>query len=280
MSLNAGHDRCLLLMPQHPGLPQGRRRRSLPLRFEHGIAAMEWPPLVDGTYAIVMTLMVIELPDVAIELLKELNEDKVGSVIIAEELIKLLLGYLTVFLITYDVWVKKRRLLAASEGVRLAAQTFVSVIGLFLVTLLPPFYFIRNQLHQQEAVWHDLLPGPQALEILIIETLLVVSAILLYVLIAFGAQRVRRHLLRLQRVEGPLEQQEESLETRLVELVSLQRDALFRIVLIPLIVLPCLAMGLPSPLPVLIYALTIFIRWHPGRLAAHSDAASGPFRAP
>jgi len=267
-------------------LPQPQRSAQncggwrLPLRFEHGIAAVEWPPLVDGTYAIVMTLMVIELPDVAIELLKDLNEDKAAPVIIVAQLIRLLLGYLTVFLITYDVWVKKRRLLAAAEGVRLAAQTFVSVVSLFLVTLLPPFYFIRNQLHQQEAVLHDLLPGPQALEILMIETLLIVAAILLYGLIAFGAQRVHRHLLRFQRFGGGLEQEVESLEPRLHELAKLRRDALFRIVLIPLIVLPCTAMGLPSPLPVLIYALTIFIRWHPDRLAGQADGGSLPDRSP
>jgi len=140
----------------------------LPLRFDHGIAAVEWPPLVDGTYAIVMTLMVIELPDVAINLLKDLNEDKASTVVIIAQLINLLLGYLTVFLV------------------------------------------------------------------------------------AFGAQRVHRHLLRLKRLEEPAEQQAESLQTRLIALASLQRDALFRIVLIPLIVLPCTAIGLPAPLPVLL----------------------------
>jgi uncharacterized membrane protein len=262
------------VMPQPQRSVQGGGGWRLPLRFDHGIAAVEWPPLVDGTYAIVMTLMVIELPDVAINLLKDLNEDKASSVVIIAQLINLLLGYLTVFLVAYDVWVKKRRLLAAAKGVRLVSQTFVSVISLFLVTLLPPFYFIRNQLHQQESVLHDLIPGPEGLEIKIVETLLISAAILLYLLIAFGAQRVHRHLLRLKRLEEPAEQQAESLQTRLIALASLQRDALFRIVLIPLIVLPCTAIGLPAPLPVLAYSLTIFMRWHPGKGAAPLEAGA------
>ena len=70
-----------------------------------------WIGLIDGTYAIILTLLVIELPLIVLDLIKECHQHSHFYAEVAIGVGYLLLGYFAVFTILYDIWSYHKTLL-------------------------------------------------------------------------------------------------------------------------------------------------------------------------
>jgi len=229
------------------------------LKFSGGVEPRLWPPLIDGTYAIVLTLLVIELPALTLDLLHDYNHEELGVAVLISSLLRLIGGYLGVFLVVYDIWSKKRRLLEISEQhFRISGfENFVVLFSLFLATLLPPLYYVLNQVRQDYLV-HPLLGRASWLEQIEIDTvsiLFLLDGVLIYVLILLGAIRRCRQIRKRQ----SLKLSDQVLATELMDadaqLRALRWDAALRVLLAPLIFIAGRA-WLPPPGPALIYGFS------------------------
>ena len=103
-----------------------------------------WIGLIDGVYAIVITLLVIELPSFTIELAKEYqaHPNEVSGWLYA--FLYIIVGYFSVFLIVYDVWAHHRVLIANAFISRF--NFAVGAFMLFLLSLFPPVFFVISDL--------------------------------------------------------------------------------------------------------------------------------------
>jgi uncharacterized membrane protein len=106
-----------------------------------------WIGLIDGVYAIVLTLLLIELPSFIIEFAKEYqaHPNEVSGWLYA--FLYIIIGYFAVFLIVYDVWAHHRVLLANAFISRF--NFAIGAITLFLVSLFPPLTFVINDLRYE-----------------------------------------------------------------------------------------------------------------------------------
>lgn len=234
------------------------------LKFSGAVDPSLWPPLIDGTYAIVMTLLVIELPTLTLELLHQFNHEELGVAVLVGSLLRLLGGYLGVFFIVYDIWAKKRRLLAVSERYfRISGfENFVVLISLFLATLVPPLFYVFNQVRQDYffAPGDGNAPWLEKVEIDAVTLLFTVVGILIYCLIFLAASRRCRQIGRLPEVpSGSCQGQDPGRFEAWASLRALRLDAAGRILLAVLI--PLIAWNwLHPPLPLLIYGFSGL--WH------------------
>jgi uncharacterized membrane protein len=106
-----------------------------------------WIGLIDGVYAIVLTLLLIELPSFIIEFAKEYqaHPNEISGWLYS--FLYIIIGYFAVFLIVYDVWAHHRVLLANAFISRF--NFAVGAITLFLVSLFPPLTFVINDLRYE-----------------------------------------------------------------------------------------------------------------------------------
>lgn len=224
------------------------------LHFDHPVKPNQWEPLIDGTYAIILTLLVIELPVLLLDLLRDYNHKNLGPWLLLEALLRLFLGYLAVFLVVFDIWSKKRRLLEVL-GVSALVSRFESVtllLSLFLASLLPPLYYVLNQLrldYSQQMGGSYPAGGIvllERMEIDITSIIFLAVGMSIYALIAVAAHRCLARL---------------SLADQRQQLKGLRFDAVVRLLLACLI-LP-LYWLLPTPFPGLLYAVTGFWRLEP-----------------
>lgn len=227
--------------------------RQFRLHFNRGVGTEAWPPLIDGTYAIILTLLVIELPVLILDLLRDYNHDEMGVWSLLGSIVRMLFGYLGVFLVVYDIWSKKRKLLdvLASAGKVSKFESAMLLLSLFMASLLPPFYYVLNQLRQdynQQVL--KAVPSAMAtierIEIHTFSALFLVVGMAIYLLIAFAAHR------RLRRSVAPICRS---------TLAGLRFDSLTRVGIAFL--LPPLYVFIPAPWPGVIYGLSAFCRLEP-----------------
>lgn len=199
----------------------------------------------------------IELPILLFDLLRDFNHKELGPLVLSEALLYLFLGHLSVFLVVFDIWSKKRRLLGVLT-VFGSVSRFESVsllLSLFLSSLLPPLYYVLNQLrldYTQEA----LRISSQVDAALILEKFEIgVTTVILWGVIisvyALIAVAVHRRLSR--RTFLPREQHQ--------RLKGLRFDALVRLTL-AFMIFP-LYFVLTAPFPGFLYAITGFWRLVP-----------------
>ena len=62
-----------------------------------------WIGLLDGTYAIIITLLVLELPALIIELIS-LIEEGISTAVVTSAVARHILGYLFSTILIYDLW--------------------------------------------------------------------------------------------------------------------------------------------------------------------------------
>ena len=104
-----------------------------------------WIGLIDGTYAIIITLLVIELPTLIIKVINSANENfgifQINSLIALH-----LIRYLFATIIIYDWWSLHKGYLKICK-----ASRFTSILSMFILffsSLMPPFLYIVNHLAQ------------------------------------------------------------------------------------------------------------------------------------
>jgi len=228
-----------------------------PLR---GIDTSLWAPLFDGTYAIVMTLLVLELPAIGFDLVNEYNHHEIGIWPLMIDVLKLIIGYLGAFLIIFDVWVKKRRLLSITERYCQfrGFDNIALLLSLFISTLLPPIVSLCWKVEQELRI--QALAGNQNISIETVEVtalhlLFGISVLLIYVIINhISIQSCSR--LKNKVLTSNLGDLQTEISSKISNLQGVRRDTTSRIIASPLLLLSWLSPHL------LIFIYGLIGLWH------------------
>ena len=108
-----------------------------------------WIGLLDGTYAIVLTLLVIELPALIIELVS-LIEEGISVVSVTRAIAKLIMGYLFATILIYDLWALHKGFKSMCVASRFSS-IFTMVI-LWLGSLIPPTIYLVQHYSQKYSI--------------------------------------------------------------------------------------------------------------------------------
>jgi len=199
-----------------------------------------WAPLIDGTYAIVLTLLVLELPSFAMKHIRAFNVTTIGVDSLLVSLIKLLIGYFGVFLIIFDIWSKKRRLLTVSERHCQVSrfENWMFLLSLFLATLLPQ----SMNLYWEVMLDYDFhktsnISGyVEHSEMKVIYYIFFVLLLLIYVIIFLGcSSRISQLKMKIRANDSG--DSGEAISVSYADLKSLRRDLVVRILASPLLVI-------------------------------------------
>jgi len=199
-----------------------------------------WAPLIDGTYAIVLTLLVLELPSFAMMHIRAFNATTIGVNSLIVNMMRLVIGYFGVFLIIFDIWSKKRRLLTVSERHCQVSpfENWMFLLSLFLATLLPPsmdlFWEVTQDydLHKISNISGYL----EHSEMQVISYLFGVVTLLIYVIIFLGcSSRISQLKMKIRANDSG--DSGEEISVSYADLRSLRRDLVGRILASPLLVI-------------------------------------------
>lgn len=213
----------------------------IPSRIIGKTTGDNWIGLIDATYAIILTLLVIELPAIILESIKEVTT-RVHSAIALSYLIGvLIIGYFSVFTIVYDIWSYHKALLFDAVKLRLFALSTGWL--LFVSSLIPPFYYLVNH-YAADAILH----AGESKELLICtRTFLFFLILVLYLLLAFLAKSEKRQ-------QGQSPERKDDLE--ILYGTALSKAAITAVLMVTIDGI----FYLPPPLGVLILALSTYFR--------------------
>ena len=128
----------------------------LPSRLIGKIKPESWGGILDGTYAIILTLLTIELPVQILSILDRLvdsGKDPALHVVFGVKIdiwfsfFNLMVGYFAVFVIIYDIW-SSHRVIIGVDG-RLHLRAILTSWTLFLGTLIPSLHYVVNTVRQK-----------------------------------------------------------------------------------------------------------------------------------
>jgi hypothetical protein len=128
----------------------------LPSRLIGKIKPESWGGILDGTYAIILTLLTIELPVQVLSILDRLVDsakDPSIQVVLGAKVdiwfsfFNLMVGYFAVFVIIYDIW-SSHRVIIGVDG-RLHLRAILTSWTLFLGTLIPSLHYVVNAVRQK-----------------------------------------------------------------------------------------------------------------------------------
>ncbi len=114
----------------------------IPSRIVGKARGENWIGLIDATYAIVLTLLVIELPIIILDNLSAGETHHYPPGDLANAIAVIIIGYFAIFTIIYDVWAYHKALLADALKLRMFAITTGWL--LFVSSLVSPFYYLVN----------------------------------------------------------------------------------------------------------------------------------------
>ena len=117
--------------------------------------------LVDGAQAIVLTLLVIELPALIIEAMEHVGEASTLAFVVVTDLV----GYLFAALIIFDIWGLQKTVFEATKPSNI--QSLICVATLWLSTLVPAFFFLTEKFAQDGFIEsHSLSAGANLMRLL------------------------------------------------------------------------------------------------------------------
>jgi uncharacterized membrane protein len=120
----------------------------IPSRIIGTTSGENWAGLIDATYGIILTLLVIELPAIILELAHKSMGHAHSAAAIAIATGVCIIGYFSVFTIIYDVWSYHKTLLFDAKRLRVFAISTGWI--LFASSLAPPFYYLVNHFALEE----------------------------------------------------------------------------------------------------------------------------------
>lgn len=133
--------------------------------------------LIDGAQAIVMTLLVIEMPVLIIELVEHAKNPEELFFNLTMDV----LGYFLAALIVYDIWSIQKSLFQSTRSS--ASQNLSCISTLWLSTLIPPMLYIAEHFAQssiRDSLVHEALNGH---EILIFRTITVFVVLVIHAIL-------------------------------------------------------------------------------------------------
>ena len=143
--------------------------------------------LIDGAQAIVMTLLVIEMPVLIIELVKHVK----SSEELFFNLTMDIFGYFLAALIIYDIWSIQKGLFQSTKSS--PSQNLSCISSLWLATLIPPMLYIAEhfaQMSMTDSLVHEILNGN---EVLLFRTITIFIVLVTYaILFIFSKKRDNR----------------------------------------------------------------------------------------
>ena len=116
--------------------------------------------LVDGAQAIIMTLLVIEMPILIIELVEHAKDSQELFFNLTMDV----MGYFLAALIIYDIWSLQKSLFQFTKSS--ASQNLSCISSLWLATLIPPMLYIAEhfaQISMKDSLAHEILNGYEVL---------------------------------------------------------------------------------------------------------------------
>ena len=119
----------------------------LPRRLIGDIKPDNWLGMIDAVYAIILTLLLIELPTQILGAIKEYELHPNLHSITLYTLGLSLVGYFSLFILIYDIWAHHK--LIVSNSVLNRLNLSLGIIILFLCSLLPPLYHVISQLMRE-----------------------------------------------------------------------------------------------------------------------------------
>jgi len=119
-----------------------RKFKMIPSKIIGKTSGENWVGLIDATYGIILTLLVIELPMIILESIEKNKSHANSPVALAIAIGVVIIGYFAIFTVIYDIWSYHKTLLFDAKKLR----TFAISTGwiLFLSSLVPPFYYLVN----------------------------------------------------------------------------------------------------------------------------------------
>jgi uncharacterized membrane protein len=201
-----------------------------------------WIGLIDGTYAIILTLLVIELPLIVLDLIKECQQHSHSYAEVAIGVGSLLLGYFAVFTILYDIWSYHKTLLRDAIQLRLFA--ICSSWLMFIASLVPPFYYLVNHYSVKLLLHYSKYPLLADRGLTAARTFVYILIALLYWILAFLARREQ-----FQRQQTPQKRQ---------ELFLITGTAMSKCILTTVMMLITDFWHIPPPTPTLLLAISTY----------------------
>jgi len=123
----------------------------LPRAMIGDIKPENWLGFIDAIYAIILTLLLIELPSLLLDLIKEFEHHPSFHFVLLQSFALSFFGYLSIFAIVYDIWAHHRMLVVETSMSRV--NFAIGAFMLFMCSLVPPVYYIISHLR------HDFLLG-------------------------------------------------------------------------------------------------------------------------
>ena len=154
--------------------------------------------LVDGAQAIVLTLLVIELPALIIEAMQHVEEASTLAFVVATDLI----GYLLAALIVFDIWGLQKTTIDSTKPSNV--QSLMCIATLWLSTLIPAFFYLTEKFAQDGFIEaHRFTSGAHFGEIILFRSFLLLVIWLVYFLlysyVAKNAEGGRQNEIRFVR---------------------------------------------------------------------------------
>jgi uncharacterized membrane protein len=106
-----------------------------------------WLGMIDAIYAIILTLLLIELPTQILDIIKEYELHPSLHSIILDGLGLSIFGYLSLFIIVYDIWAHHR--VIVSKAALSRVNLSLGILILFISSLLPPLYHVVSVLKRE-----------------------------------------------------------------------------------------------------------------------------------
>lgn len=216
----------------------------LPRALIGDIKPENWLGFIDAIYAIILTLLLIELPSAILELIKEYEGHPSLHWALLNGFSLSVLGYLSMFIIIYDVWAHHRVIIVEAALSRINLS--LGILILFLSSLLPPIYHVLSVLKYESLTSLIKLTGTNA-------TIYLDARIALY-LIGFGihgciALIASKDLKVFRRLGGIA-------NSRIIALKRLKESSIAMIVVMAVVSILSFTNWLQPPLPLVLIALS------------------------
>ena len=189
--------------------------------------------LVDGAQAIILTLLVIELPALIIDAIKSNDSASTLAFTIAIDLI----GYLTAALIVFDIWSLQKATIESTKPSR--AQALTCIITLWLSSLVPVFFYLTEKFATESFAEASAYEVESNFPLILLFRSILIAIIgciyfINYTYIAYFAESINRNEARYVRSLAKVR----SLSLAIILIISIVLSSSFGIVyaLLPLIV--------------------------------------------
>jgi uncharacterized membrane protein len=215
----------------------------LPRGLIGDIKPENWLGMIDALYAIILTLLLIELPTQILDLIKEYALHPNLHSIILSSLGLSLFGYASLFILVYDIWAHHR--LIISNSVLGRVNLSLGIIILFLCSLLPPLYHVVSQLKRDLLTKENSLIGAYSFIFWDARFALFLTIACIYGCIALIAAKDIR-FLRLRESEA---------DSRMIVLKRLKSSSIAMVFVIVFIGILALRGHISPPTPLVLLAL-------------------------